>query len=139
MQRALAALVKIFHLVDSCEPRQDNGVKLSNVKGELLLQDVWFRYSKDGKDILQNINYTSNQGEIIAVVGSSGSGKTTLTRILDGSATGYTGSIQLDKSKIVHCFHLFTTSVYFFRSTGHSVVLSKHNVQPDLGQQKYFK
>ena len=96
IQRALAALIKIFHLVDSCEPRQDKGIGISNIRGEIILKNVGFRYSKEGKEILKNINLTVSPGEVIAIVGSSGSGKTTLTRILDGSYTDYKGSITLD-------------------------------------------
>ena len=121
----LAALVKIFHLVDSCEPRKNDGVKLVNVKGELLLQDVGFRYSEDGKDILQNISLHVQSGEVVAVVGSSGSGKTTLTRILDGSYTGYTGSIQLDGVELSTVSISSLHRVYFICPTGYSVVFSK--------------
>ncbi|MBM75518.1 MAG: antibiotic ABC transporter ATP-binding protein [Proteobacteria bacterium] len=96
IQRALAALVKIFGLVDSCEPRSDDGCHIKDIDGSLSIQNLTFKYTPDGPDILKGIDLEVKAGEVVAIVGSSGSGKTTLTRILDRSYDGYQGSILID-------------------------------------------
>ncbi len=96
IQRSLAALVKIFGLVDSCEPQDRTGQHVEGLNGALQIRELRFSYSSDGPEILKGINLDVQAGEVVAIVGSSGSGKTTLTRILDRSYTGYEGSISVD-------------------------------------------
>ncbi|HHE37938.1 MAG TPA: ABC transporter ATP-binding protein [Candidatus Cloacimonetes bacterium] len=50
----------------------------------LKIQDLSFRYTKDTAWLLENFNFETESGDIIAVKGSSGSGKTTLLNILCG-------------------------------------------------------
>ena len=45
---------------------------------ELLgLKDVWFRYEKDGEDVLQDLSCSFARGQLTALLGGNGSGKTT--------------------------------------------------------------
>jgi ATP-binding cassette subfamily B protein len=97
IQRALAALQKIFWLLDADDHIADaDGSVAQAGGGELVLEDVRFRYRPDGDDVLKGVSLTVRPGESVAVVGASGSGKTTLTRLLDRSYDGYRGSITLD-------------------------------------------
>lgn len=96
VQRALAALSKIFGLVDDEQPMERGGKEIQNFNGHLELKDLYFSYSEAGPDVLKGINLEIQAGEVVAIVGSSGSGKTTLSRLLDQSYQGYRGSILLD-------------------------------------------
>jgi ATP-binding cassette subfamily B protein len=49
---------------------------------ELRTENLRFRYPGTGATVLDGINLTINQGEIIALVGENGSGKTTLAKLL---------------------------------------------------------
>lgn len=55
--------------------------------------------SFNGRKILDDINLTINDGEILAIVGPSGAGKTTLLRSLAGLASIDSGEILLDGEK----------------------------------------
>ena len=45
---------------------------------ELLgLKNVWFRYEKDGEDVLQDLSCSFARGQLTALLGGNGSGKTT--------------------------------------------------------------
>ena len=48
------------------------------------------------RQILQNMNFSLKDGEILTVVGPSGAGKTTLLRIVAGLETADSGSMSLD-------------------------------------------
>ena len=100
IQRALAALVKIFGLVDAQEPYSKEGEPIDEVSGNMEIKDLRFRYNEEGPEILKGISFTLQKGQVVALVGASGSGKTTLGRILDRSYTGYEGSILLDGKEL---------------------------------------
>ena len=96
IQRALAALSKVFGLVDACEPMEKDGKSIGEIQGDIEVENLHFRYSDDSDDVLKGISFSVSPGEVVAIVGSSGSGKTTVTRLLDKAYTGYTGSIKID-------------------------------------------
>lgn len=52
---------------------------------ELLgLKNVWFRYEKDGEDVLQDLSCSFARGQLTALLGGNGSGKTTTLSLLAG-------------------------------------------------------
>ena len=103
IQRALAAVSKIFGLVDEQEPMDLNGVEVPPSNGHIRLSNLRFSYSEKADDVIKGIDLEIKPGQVVAIVGSSGSGKTTLTRILDRSYTGYRGSITLDGVELSTC------------------------------------
>ncbi|WP_261290857.1 ABC transporter ATP-binding protein [Paraclostridium sordellii] len=54
-------------------------------------------YTKDGElEVLKNINFTLNEGEILTFLGPSGSGKSTILNILTGLLTPSEGNFFID-------------------------------------------
>ena len=52
------------------------------------------------KDVLKDINFSVNSGEIIGYIGSNGAGKTTTIKIILGLIDDYQGDVFiLEKSK----------------------------------------
>ena len=100
LQRAIAALTKVFGLVDAQEPVSPAGLRPEKVSGKIVVEDLWFRYSADGPDVLKGVSFSVQPGEVVAIVGSSGSGKTTISRLLDRSYAGYTGSITINGTQL---------------------------------------
>ena len=64
--------------------------------GEIVLQNVSFRYPNADRDSLKNINLTVHPGETIAVVGENGAGKSTLVRLLTGLYKPTSGTVTAD-------------------------------------------
>lgn len=59
-----------------------------------------FKYSDKENRLLDNINFTVNQGEIVGVRGGNGKGKTTLMNIITGVTSPTSGKVHFDKDEI---------------------------------------
>ncbi len=59
------------------------------------LRDVWFRYERDGADVLRGTTLTVSEGSLFAVVGGNGTGKSTMLRAICGVARPYRGKITV--------------------------------------------
>lgn len=58
------------------------------------LKDIWFRYEKNGRDILQGVSLRAYSGEVLAVLGGNGSGKTTMLSMIDGGQRPQRGKVR---------------------------------------------
>lgn len=56
--------------------------------------------SFDSHHVLNNVNFTIKQGEIVSLLGANGSGKSTLSNAIIGINRNYSGSIKLDGNTI---------------------------------------
>lgn len=65
----------------------------------LIIEDVSYQYDRSVK-VLDNINLSIQDGEIICLLGESGSGKTTLLRAIAGLENDYQGQISYNEQAI---------------------------------------
>ena len=100
IQRASAALSKIFKLVDTQEAIDDGDVALPDCEGHVRFADVRFAYGQDAEPVIRGVSFSVEPGQVVAIVGPTGCGKTTLTRLLTRSYQGYEGSITLDGHEV---------------------------------------
>lgn len=66
------------------------------VRGQMVMRDIGFRYGASDRTILENLNLDIRAGEYVAITGASGGGKTTLLKLLLGLRQPTAGSISLD-------------------------------------------
>ncbi|WP_297196772.1 ABC transporter ATP-binding protein [uncultured Flavonifractor sp.] len=59
-----------------------NARDLADVKGDILVDDVTFRYESSSEPVLEHVTLHINPGETVAVVGPSGGGKSTLCQLI---------------------------------------------------------
>ncbi len=95
-QKAAAGAKRIFDILDhaSSVPDSDHPVHLAEVKGEIELRNVGFRYGN--RSVTRGINLKIAPGEMIGLVGHSGSGKSTLVNLICRFYDVSEGSIKLD-------------------------------------------
>jgi subfamily B ATP-binding cassette protein MsbA len=95
LYRGLAGAQSVFELLDE-KPEVDTGTQpLARAKGKIKFSQVSFNYDGN-KKILNNISFTIEPGEIVALVGRSGSGKSTLVSLLPRFYNDFSGEITLD-------------------------------------------
>ena len=66
----------------------------------LEMDDVWFRYSREGRDILRGTDIKVYEGEIFCLLGGNGSGKSTTISNAAGLLKPYSGTIRVFGKKI---------------------------------------
>lgn len=79
---------------EELEPQ--NMRRMAALKGNIQFENVSFRYSKDGPDILQQINLKIQPGQTVALVGRSGAGKSTFANLLTKLFAPSRGTIRVD-------------------------------------------
>ena len=84
-------------------PEQSFGKKnVQKLSGRIELSNVSFRYSDEGRLILDELNLTINPGDYVAIVGKSGCGKSTLMKLLLGFITPNHGAVYYDGTDLEH-------------------------------------
>ncbi len=73
-----------------------NRSTLPQLKGEVRLDKVRFRYRPDSQVVLDDINLIVEPGEVIGIVGRSGSGKSTLTKLIQRFYLPEMGRVLVD-------------------------------------------
>ena len=73
---------------------------LTSLRGNIELDNVTFRYVKDGPKVIDNLSLKIRSGEYVAIVGPSGCGKSTLMRLLLGFEKPELGGIFYDGRNI---------------------------------------
>lgn len=96
-EQARGAMAEVASIVNVPpeEGRSGHGLKLP-IKGQVLFQDVRFRYTAGSPYALDGVSFEIPKNSIFGVMGRSGSGKTTVTRLLQGLNRDYEGMIKID-------------------------------------------
>lgn len=68
-------------------------------KIKLSTTDLWFRYEKNGRDIIKGLTFKVYDGEILAIIGGNGTGKTTLLSVLAGMRRAYRGKYRINGNR----------------------------------------
>ena len=100
---AFSAVAAIIPAVQQVQPilaqrprNRSSDLPAPDLKGEVLLDRVSFRYSDDGPLILNDVTIHALPGEFIALVGESGAGKSTVFRLALGLEKPQLGAVYYD-------------------------------------------
>ncbi|KAF8401217.1 hypothetical protein HHK36_012146 [Tetracentron sinense] len=102
--KAKASTASIYSILDrksNIDPSDDSGMTLENVKGEIELQQVSFKYpTRPDIQIFRDLCLSIHSGKTVALVGESGSGKSTVISLLQRFYDPDSGVIKLDGIEI---------------------------------------
>jgi ATP-binding cassette, subfamily B, bacterial len=96
VQLGLASSGRILEIINKETELDENLSGVSQpIVGEVRFENVSFGYDPE-KPILQNISFTAQPGETVAIVGQTGSGKTSLTRLINRIFDADNGRVLID-------------------------------------------
>lgn len=100
IQRDMRSVKRLFDTLDAKEDIRDieNAVPLNNVKGEIELKNVKFKYNK--RNVISGLDLKVPAGKVVAIVGKSGVGKSTLVKLLMRFYDPQEGQILIDGKDI---------------------------------------
>jgi ATP-binding cassette, subfamily B, bacterial HlyB/CyaB len=69
---------------------------LPSLRGDIVFDNVTFRYRIDGPEVLHDVNFSVPAGQVIGIVGPSGSGKSTLAKLVQRLYVPESGRVLVD-------------------------------------------
>ena len=63
-------------------PDDESGMKPESAKGDIVFNDISFKYASRDNQVLNHLNLTIHEDEMLGIVGESGCGKSTVLKLL---------------------------------------------------------
>lgn len=98
VQQSAASMKRLAKILDT-EPEVKNSndlLSLKELEGDIVLSNIYFRYSKNSPDIIKGISLNIKAGSSLAIIGRTGSGKTTLVNLINRFYDVTEGSIRIN-------------------------------------------
>jgi ATP-binding cassette subfamily B protein len=97
LQQVLLSVDRIGDILNSApEAEAGTGLVLPPLKGEVVFEEVFFRYYPDQEPVLRGISFKAEPGMFVGIVGRSGSGKSTLSKLIQRLYNVESGRILID-------------------------------------------
>ena len=98
ISRAGASATRIFDVLDAPSDIQDRpGARpLPSLEGEVVYDEVSFRYPGADADVLCDVSFSVQPGQTAAILGTTGAGKSTLVNLLPRFYDVTRGSVRID-------------------------------------------
>lgn len=118
MSQILVELIKLANLIITLNKASASAHRISDIfktpsqetrKAEasqsddnsaLTLQNVSFRYHKDGDEAISDVSFSLKKGQTLGIIGGTGSGKTTLINLIPGFYFPTSGKLFVDGKNI---------------------------------------
>jgi ATP-binding cassette subfamily B protein len=99
LSRASASANRLFEVIDTeneIKERPDATPLDETIPGQVIFENVSFRYTGSNEDVLREISFTVEPGATVAILGATGSGKSTLVNLIPRFYDVTSGSVRID-------------------------------------------
>lgn len=97
LQSGMTGFKRFCEIMDVEQEKDSSNAKdINDIQGDILFDNVTFKYDDEEKKVLNRVNLHIKSGKTIALVGPSGAGKTTLCNLLPRFYDIDSGKITID-------------------------------------------
>ena len=98
IQAGAASAERIFNLLDTPPEiiEDPNPIEIQKFKNSIIFDKVHFEYHDSDDQVLDQLSFTINKGEVVAMVGPSGAGKSTIADLIPRFFDVTNGKIEID-------------------------------------------
>lgn len=100
LSRALASSARITEVLTTKSDLTDENASQKNktvIEGRVEFKNVYFKYYEKRKEnVLENISFTAEPGEIVGIIGTTGSGKSSLVQLIPRLYDVIDGEVLVD-------------------------------------------
>ena len=100
IQKGLAGAESIFAQLDEAPELDQGTVQCDSVSGQLEVKNLYFSYPGHEQQVLDDVSFSIEPGQMVALVGRSGSGKSTLASLIPRFYQHLRGQILIDGIEI---------------------------------------
>ncbi len=101
LQNGMSGFERFQELLhEETEKESKDAKELENVKGNIKIENVSFRYNESLENVLDNFSLDIPAGKTIALIGPSGGGKTTICSLIPRFYELTEGDIKIDRTSI---------------------------------------
>lgn len=135
IQRGLAGAQAIFQVLDMPLEKNEGKLGVEGIESRIEFKHLNFKYDASSENILHDINFTVQPGEVVALVGRSGSGKSTLSNLLMRFYPVQENTILLD-GRDINEYELLGFRQYF-AYVGQQIILFNDTVANNIAYGPY--
>jgi ATP-binding cassette subfamily B protein len=98
-QQTALSMERLADIIDTPQESElvdRTNIPMPDIKGQIIYEDLSFRFGKEGPLQLANVSVVIEPGQFVGIVGQSGSGKSTLTKLLPRLYPPLSGRIFID-------------------------------------------
>ena len=98
ISQAGASAERVFEILDAQSEvvEKRDAVELSPLQGQVVFEQVTFRYFSGGEPVLKAVNFVAEPGQAVALLGATGSGKSTIINLIPRFYDVTDGRVTID-------------------------------------------
>jgi len=95
IQRSVVAIERVMKLLETHQEPQSGALSPEELEGSIELKGLSFSYQEGGAQVLKDVSFEVQAGEVVALVGATGSGKSTIAKLILRMYDGYEGELLI--------------------------------------------
>lgn len=96
MGKSVIAAGRIQEILDNKSEYENDPTNTPDMIGDIVFDNVSFKFDDTDQHLLNNLSFTINSGETVAIIGKTGSGKSTIAKMLTRLYDYQSGSITIN-------------------------------------------